>query len=236
MFMSAKRLISFFSLLIICFVSYSCNSVPGSTEASVNNAEQQVIEKAPVSKKHDKIDKSKPEVAEDANLFNRLLKNKRVISKDLKDDGIHDPNGLGIKVLQHPHQAFADLPKAKGGNAVDWVKALNSGKIKPRSDLNDPNAEALVMDLNIIREVKGSMPDVVFPHKQHTQHLDCTNCHPDIFIPQKGANKMSMARNLMGEMCGVCHGKVAFPLSRCTACHSKNKEAKVIKKTKWTWP
>ena len=243
MFMSAKQLRLIFSLLSICFVTYSCNSVPSSAEGSANKTEPQVTEEAPVAKKDKpatskakEANESKPMVAEDANLFNRLLKTKKVKSKSLKDDGIHDPKGAGIKILQHPQQAFEKLPKAKGGNSVDWVKALNTGKIKPRSSLEDPNAEALVMDLNIIREVKGSMPDVLFPHKQHTQHLDCTNCHPDIFIPMKGANKMSMARNLMGEMCGVCHGKVAFPLSRCTACHSQKKAAKEIKKTKWKWP
>ena len=67
------------------------------------------------------------------------------------------------------------------------------------------------MDMNIVREVKGSMPDVVYPHKQHTEWLDCSNCHPAIFVPQKGANQISMAAILLGEKCGVCHGKVAFP-------------------------
>jgi c(7)-type cytochrome triheme protein len=80
------------------------------------------------------------------------------------------------------------------------------------------------MDLNIVREVKGSMPDVVYPHKQHTEWLDCSNCHPAIFIPQKGANAISMAAILMGEKCGVCHGKVAFPVSECRLCHSKKKD------------
>jgi uncharacterized OB-fold protein len=28
----------------------------------------------------------------------------------------------------------------------------------------------------------------------------------------------------MGEKCGVCHGKVAFPVSECRNCHSKKKE------------
>jgi len=89
--------------------------------------------------------------------------------------------------------------------------------------MNNPDANAIVLDLNIVREVKGSMPDVVYPHKQHTQWLDCANCHPAIFIPMKGANNISMASILMGEMCGVCHGTVAFPVSECRRCHSKPK-------------
>ena len=71
------------------------------------------------------------------------------------------------------------------------------------------------------------MPDVVYPHKQHTQWLDCANCHPAIFIPQKGANQISMASILLGEKCGVCHGKVAFPVSDCRRCHSQPKEQAV---------
>ena len=81
----------------------------------------------------------------------------------------------------------------------------------------------MIMDLNIVREVKGSMPDVVYPHKEHTEWLDCSNCHPAIFIPQKGANQISMASILLGQKCGVCHGKVAFPVSECRKCHSKQK-------------
>ena len=82
----------------------------------------------------------------------------------------------------------------------------------------------IVMDLDIVREVKGSMPDVVYPHKQRTEWLDCSNCHPAIFIPQKGANSIGMAAILLGESVGVCHGKVAFPVSECRSCHSKKKD------------
>jgi c(7)-type cytochrome triheme protein len=141
------------------------------------------------------------------------------------EDGIHDPTIDSTQALLPPLTAYADLPKSLAGNRVNWVEALASGKINPRWDRNDPKAEAVVMDLNIVREVKGSMPDVVYPHKQHTAWLDCSNCHPAIFIPQKGANAISMAAILMGEKCGVCHGKVAFPVSECRLCHSKKKDA-----------
>jgi hypothetical protein len=33
-----------------------------------------------------------------------------------------------------------------------------------------------------------------------------------------------MVQILLGEKCGVCHGKVAFPVSECRRCHSKPKE------------
>ena len=140
------------------------------------------------------------------------------------EDGIHDPSNDGTHALLAPLTAYAGLPKSLAGNRVNWVQAIETQKINPRWDRADPNAVPVVMDLNIVREVKGSMPDVVYPHKQHTEWLDCSNCHPAIFIPQKGANAISMAAILLGEKCGVCHGKVAFPVSECRLCHSKKKD------------
>jgi c(7)-type cytochrome triheme protein len=157
------------------------------------------------------------------NTFNRLMRPAAKRNLPPSEDGIHDPANEGTNSLQPPLTAFGQLPKSNDGNRVDWVKALNDNAIKPRFDRNDPAVNPMVMDLNIVREVKGSMPDVVYPHKQHTQWLDCSNCHPAIFIPQKGANQISMAAILLGQKCGVCHGKVAFPISDCRRCHSKSK-------------
>jgi len=160
----------------------------------------------------------------EANTFNRLLKSASRRNLPPPEDGIHDPTNDGTHALQPPLSAFGALPKSNSGNRVNWVEAIAQKKINPRYDRNDPKADPIVMDLNIVREVKGSMPDVVYPHKQHTEWLDCSNCHPAIFVPQKGANSISMASILMGEKCGVCHGKVAFPVSECRNCHSKKKE------------
>jgi c(7)-type cytochrome triheme protein len=87
------------------------------------------------------------------------------------------------------------------------------------------------MDLKIVMEVKGSMPNVVFPHKAHTEILDCSNCHDAIFVPKKGGNPMSMAEIMLGQKCGVCHGSVAFPVTECKRCHSVTKDKRAIKKT-----
>ncbi|RMD62372.1 MAG: cytochrome c, class I [Alphaproteobacteria bacterium] len=159
-----------------------------------------------------------------ANTFNRLLKRPATAPHAAPaEDGIHDPDNPGTHLLQWPSEAFQGFPPARGGNRVDWVKALEEGLIAPRYELDDPTAEAFTMDLTIVREVKGSMPDVVYPHLPHTQWLDCTNCHDDIFIPEKGKNQISMAAILLGQKCGVCHGKVAFPVTDCRRCHSKPK-------------
>jgi c(7)-type cytochrome triheme protein len=165
----------------------------------------------------------KPGGGPEVNAFNRLLKPLARFNRPAVESGIHDPGNDGTLLLQSPHVAFAELVKSPAGNHVDWVKSLDSKAINPRWDRLDPAAAAVVMDLNIVREVKGSMPDVVYPHKQHTEWLDCSNCHPAIFIPQKGANQISMASILLGQKCGVCHGKVAFPVSECRLCHSRKK-------------
>ena len=160
------------------------------------------------------------------NSFNRLMKSSNEWNLPPAEDGIHDSENAGTHMLQKPKEAFESLSSSKSGNRVDWTKSLKNKEISPRYDRLNDDAKPVVMDLNIIREVKGSMPDVVYPHKQHTEWLDCSNCHPAIFIPQKGANQISMASILLGQKCGVCHGKVAFPVSECRRCHSKQKPLK----------
>lgn len=160
-----------------------------------------------------------------ANTFNRLLKKEKQRNAAPADDGIHDTANDGTHVLQPPLIAYDGLPTSEFGNYVDWVKALDSGLLAPRYDRFDPTVEPLVMDLDIVREVKSTMPDVVFPHKPHTQWLHCSNCHPKIFIPQRNANVINMSAILLGQKCGVCHGKVSFPITTksCKVCHSKPK-------------
>lgn len=162
--------------------------------------------------------------ATESNAFNRLLKPMGKRNLPPTEDGIHDATNDGTPQLQPPLTAFSALPRANAGNRVDWVKSLEQKKIAPRWERDNPDARGAVMDLNIVREVKGSMPDVVYPHKQHTEWLDCANCHPAIFVPQKGANAMSMASILLGQGCGACHGRVAFPVSECRLCHSRKKD------------
>jgi c(7)-type cytochrome triheme protein len=182
------------------------------------------VEAAEPQKKEVKTTKAK---VSGANVFNRLLKKEKQRNAAPPEDGIHDASNDSTHVLQPPLIAYDGLPTTDFGNYVDWVKALDTGLLKPRYDRFDPTIEPLVMNLEIIREAKSSMPDVMFPHKAHTQWLDCSNCHPKIFIPQRNANVMSMSAILLGQQCGVCHGKVSFPVTTntCVTCHSKAKPA-----------
>lgn len=160
------------------------------------------------------------------NAFNILMNPRRKRHLPPWEDQFHDPSDPALRFLQAPLAAFASLPKTPSGagNGVAWDTALAEGKIHPRWVLNNPKAKPAVFNLDIVFDVKGSMPNVVYPHKAHTQWLTCSNCHPAIFIPKKGANPITMASIMMGKQCGVCHGRVAFPISSCMRCHSGKKK------------
>jgi len=106
-----------------------------------------------------------------ANVFNRLLQKPKQRSAAPAEDGIHDPGNEGSHVLQPPLVSYEGLPPSDFGNYVDWVQALQKGFLNPRYDRVDSSVEALVMDLDIVREVKASMPDVVFPPDQYVGDL-----------------------------------------------------------------
>lgn len=137
----------------------------------------------------------------------------------LAEDGIRDPTNPAIKSLQDPAEALADFPRDSKG-ILDWVKVLDQGLIDPRKGLHGEE-QMFPVDFDIIFKNTGSMPNVRFPHRQHTEWLTCANCHPLIFLPQKGGNPVNMAAIIEGRYCGVCHGKVAFPPTmNCGRCHS----------------
>lgn len=127
------------------------------------------------------------------------------------ENGIHDPT-VELK----------GFPKDKIGN-IDWVLALDKGLFTPRGSLDARVRETIPLDFNVLRIPAGTMPDVIYPHRQHTQILDCSNCHPKIFVMAAGANPITMTRIVEGEYCGRCHGKVSFPLTDCFRCHSQPK-------------
>lgn len=137
----------------------------------------------------------------------------------IDEDGIHDPTNPAVKVLQEPYEAMKNFPRDSQG-IIDWVKALEQGYIDPRKSRSGKQ-EMFPVDFDIIFKKTGSMPFVRFPHKAHTEWLTCANCHPLIFIPQRGGNPITMSAIIQGKYCGVCHGKVAFPPTmNCGRCHS----------------
>lgn len=137
--------------------------------------------------------------------------------------------GDAEKVGQAQHPAameLSKLPKDKYG-LVDWATAIKNGLVKPLDSLEAGAYPAPPFNLDIVVHTKSRfMNDVVFPHYVHTLWLTCTNCHTQIFQMKAGGNpEMTMAKIAAGEFCGRCHNRVAFPLSDCTRCHVKPKEA-----------
>jgi len=146
----------------------------------------------------------------------------------LAKDGIHDPASPAVRELQEPGVALSRLPRDSAGNQVDWMRALNERAIEPRSNLH-PGTSVRILDQDILLNLRGGTPVVRFPHRSHTQWLDCANCHEQPFKSRAGANRLSMYRMLQGEQCGICHGAVAFPLTECTRCHNTARPAAATK-------
>lgn len=156
---------------------------------------------------------------------NKNKKDDDRVWKSFSDDGLHDPETPNLEQLQQPGEALIHLPPDyKGiGNQVDWVRALNEGYINPRSRI-DENAPMPVWDVDIIMADTADQAMVRFPHKAHTDWLDCSNCHPIPFKDEYNANPIDMFQILAGNFCGQCHGAVAFPLTECRRCHSVSRK------------
>lgn len=118
--------------------------------------------------------------------------------------------------------ALSNLPR-DGYGQVNWTTAVEQGYLAPKGSLDPDAEEEMPLKLNIFIEAKVPlMANVVFPHSIHTYWLSCKNCHPDIFIPEAGANPITMEEIFVGKWCGRCHGKVAFnfwPEGNCRRCH-----------------
>jgi len=138
----------------------------------------------------------------------------------LAKDGVHDPANAAIKMLQEPREALSKFPKDLVGNKVNWIQSLRDGLIDPRTNIL-PDTPIRVLNLDVLLPRTGEMPIVLFPHRQHTEWLDCNNCHESLFAYKaQGTKGLNMFAILQGEYCGRCHGAVAFPLTECRRCHS----------------
>jgi len=141
----------------------------------------------------------------------------------IAEDGIHDPENDAVTALQPPAEAMLNFPRDDRG-IINWVETLDKGLINPRTGLTGKEKMHAV-DFDVIFQNTASMPYVRFPHRPHTIWLTCKNCHPGIFIPQRGSNPVTMAAIMAGEYCGVCHGKVAFPPYECNRCHREARKS-----------
>jgi c(7)-type cytochrome triheme protein len=134
-------------------------------------------------------------------------------------------HSVGKKVQkEYDYASFTKkLPKKNPWNLVDWEEAEARGFIQPVDFLPGVSIERLPLtvqkDFSIAS--RGWMSDIIFSHKKHALWNGCEVCHPDIFPSvKKGTVKYSMLEVWNGQYCGVCHGRVAFPLNDCQRCHT----------------
>ncbi len=134
------------------------------------------------------------------------------------------------KVSLDPLLSGDFLPKQKYGDGINWVLAINSGKIAPTNSImpeGPPEMMTLPEHLEYPLRWSTTAPRTVvtFPHKEHIQWLDCANCHPDMFsIKKMGTVEFNKEKNLYGMYCGTCHMTVAFPMNGCSRCHPGQKD------------
>lgn len=161
-----------------------------------------------------------------------LKSNCRATQKELRKAflGAISKYGLGDESVEQKGgpAALTVLPKDKFG-LVNWTKAAMDGIIKPKSSIEGNGTEDNPFNMIVLFQVKVMiMADVLFPHSVHTYWLSCSTCHPKIFKPEVGSNKVTMSDINKGLYCGKCHGKVAFPIEpdpvNCRRCHFFMKE------------
>ena len=139
----------------------------------------------------------------------------------LINDGLHDKTNRDIGKLKEPAKHLSKLPgkPEEIGNNVDWMAALRRGNITPKERLR-PGEAPERLSTDIIMKRTAAMPMVRFPHRSHSEWLDCSNCHDDPFPKKAGVVRINMEDILAGKYCGRCHGAVAFPPTDCLRCHS----------------
>jgi len=119
-------------------------------------------------------------------------------------------------------EAAKFLPKDAAGH-VDWVQAVKTKAIVPRSGLVPSAPEQAALNMNVdLAPPSSKLFSVTFPHAPHTTLLSCASCHPAVFPLNRQAapTVITMADNVSGRYCGVCHGRVAFGFEgRCARCH-----------------
>lgn len=122
--------------------------------------------------------------------------------------------------------AFAkNLPKSLYGNKINWNQAEDEGLLKTKDFIEGVSFPDKSPITNSREEARKStaegLPGIIFSHPKHATWTGCGMCHPEPFALEIGATKMTMKEITNGQYCGMCHGKVAFPLYNCAECHSK---------------
>lgn len=116
------------------------------------------------------------------------------------------------------------LPLDKLG-FINWIELDKTKAFNPRTSLGQSSDAEGIRETNILFQTPNSfLKDVLFSHKIHSTWVKCSLCHPNIFKPELGANKVTMIEMKDGKSCGRCHGRVSFTYADCLRCHSQAKD------------
>jgi len=113
---------------------------------------------------------------------------------------------------KNPRSTMADMEKGKScGACHNGNRAFN---VKDDCSACHPTRD-------ITFPVEDAGP-VLFSHEVHTGMFGCSECHPDLFIPNQQKNPHKTMDDMSGgESCGACHdGGTAFSVNdNCDTCH-----------------
>jgi len=137
-------------------------------------------------------------------------------------------HAVGERVTPRPDfYTFTEgFPKTLYGNRIDWLAAQRRGQIKLKDTVPGVTRRRRPIrhqGETVFAARDLQMPEIVFSHPKHAVWVGCELCHPAIFPVEPGADKISMQAIFEGRYCGVCHGKVSFPLDfDCRLCHTRD--------------
>ncbi len=117
-----------------------------------------------------------------------------------------------------------ELPRSRFGNGINWIKAEKAGLLTLKDELTGKpgsKTKRTGPQDSVIKPDEQEMPQIIFSHDQHALWNGCESCHPEPFKKKKGSPKFTMEEIIEGKFCGICHGKVAFPVLDCQRCHTK---------------
>ncbi len=136
-------------------------------------------------------------------------------------DRCHSAGMMSTK--RYDYEVFATRLPKRLGYLIDWEAAEARGLIRPVDILDGISMQRTPLSAQkdfSITSKSTWMPDIIFSHRKHALWNGCEVCHPEIFpSTKKGTVKYSMLQISDGQYCGLCHGRVAFPLNDCQQCH-----------------
>ena len=104
---------------------------------------------------------------------------------------------------------------------IDWLKMKRDNVFVPIASLQNDYKERTRDNKILFISKSNFVNNVLFDHKVHSDWIDCSSCHPALFIDKLGGNDMKMRDMSKGRYCGHCHGKVSFKFADCKRCHSQ---------------